>query len=65
MLNDSDSSARVAMFSSMTAVGAVVYPDTDMIQVFTTDGTDDIVVGRASAVDVTAPWSTGQPDAET
>ena len=57
--NDSEALARVAMFSSMSAVGAVVYPDSDMIQVFTTDGEDDIVVERGSAVDVAAPWSTG------
>lgn len=63
--NNSDSSVRVAMFSSVSAVGAVVYPDSDMIQILTTDGTDDIVVERRSAVDVAAPWSTGQTDAET
>jgi uncharacterized cupin superfamily protein len=62
--NDSDSSVRVAMFSSVTGVGAVVYPDSDMIQIFTTDGADDIVVERASGVDVTAPWSTGQADTQ-
>ena len=61
--NRSDSSARVAMFSSITEVGATVYPDSDMIQIFTTDGTDDIVVQRRDGVDVTAPWSTGQADA--
>ena len=54
-----------AMFSSMTAVGAVIYPDSDMIQVFTSDGTDDIVVERKNAVDVTAPWSIEHPDAHT
>jgi hypothetical protein len=52
--------ARVAMFSSVTAVGAVVYPDSNMIQLFTTDGEDDLVVKRSSAVDVTAPWATGK-----
>jgi hypothetical protein len=52
------------MFSSITAVGAVIYPDTDMIQIFTTDGTDDIVVERASAVDVAAPWSSGSADGD-
>ena len=62
--NNSQSTARVAMFSSMTAVGAVVYPDSDMIQIFTTDGTDDIVVKRGSGVDVAAPWSTRQGEAE-
>jgi uncharacterized cupin superfamily protein len=54
--NDGGAPARVAMFSSMSAVGAVVYPDRDMIQVFTSDGEDDIVVARSSGVDVTAPW---------
>ena len=63
--NNSDSPVRVAMFSSMTAVGAVIYPDSDMIQVFTSDGTDDIVVERKNAVDVTAPWSIEHPDAHT
>ena len=36
------------MFSSITAVGAVVYPDSDMIQLFTTDGDDDLVVKEAA-----------------
>ncbi len=63
--NNSESTARVAMFSSITAVGAVVYPDSDMIQISTTDGSDDIVVKRSSGVDVTAPWATGQGKAET
>ena len=36
-----------------------------MIQIFTTDGTDDIVVvERSSGVDVAAPWSTGQAEAQ-
>jgi hypothetical protein len=34
-----------------------------MIQIFTTDGTDDIVVKRDSAVDVAAPWSAGAREA--
>jgi uncharacterized cupin superfamily protein len=55
--NDTESTARVAMFSSMGAVGTVVYPDSDMIQIFTTDGDDDIVVERSSGVDVAAPWT--------
>jgi len=59
--NTSDSPARVAMFSSITGVGVVVYPDSDMIQIFTSDGADDIVVERSSAVDVAAPWTTGRP----
>jgi len=65
--NNSETPARVAMFSSITAVGVVVYPDSDMIQSFTTDGTDDIVVKRSSGIDVAAPWATGEggPQAET
>lgn len=58
--NDSESLARVAMFSSMSAVGAVVYPDSDMIQLFTTEGDDDLVVERSSALDVAAPWVAGR-----
>jgi uncharacterized cupin superfamily protein len=63
--NNSDSSARVAMFSSISPVGAVVYPDSDMIQVFTTDGRDDIVIERSSGVDAMAPWVPGQADTQT
>jgi uncharacterized cupin superfamily protein len=62
--NNSDSTARIAMFSSMTAVDVVVYPDSDMIQLFTTGGEDDLVVKRSSAVDVAAPWATGEGEAE-
>ena len=55
--NDSESVARVAMFSSVAEVAAVVYPDSDMIQLFTSgEGADDIVVERSSGVDVAAPW---------
>lgn len=54
--NDGDATARVAMFSSQSEVNVVVYPDRDMIQVFTTDGEDDVVVERSSGVDVAAPW---------
>jgi uncharacterized cupin superfamily protein len=62
--NDSKSPARVAMFSSITPVGAVVYPDSDMIQLFTTDGQDDLVVKRSSAQDAIAPWATGEAKTE-
>ena len=62
--NNSESTARVAMFSSITAVGAVVYPDSDMIQLFTTDGEEDLVVKRSSALNVVAPWTNGQRQAE-
>jgi uncharacterized cupin superfamily protein len=57
--NDSGSSARVAMFSSQSAAaGAVVYPDSDLIWMWTDDDAVDIVVERSSAVDAAAPWTT-------
>ena len=62
--NNSESTARVAMFSSITAVGAVVYPDSDMISIVTSDGEDDLVVKRSSGVDVAAPWAGGEPKTE-
>jgi hypothetical protein len=49
--NDGDSTARVLMFSTMTAVAAVVYPDSDKISIWTTSSADDIVVKRTSGVD--------------
>jgi len=58
--NDGDSTVRVAMFSSVSAVGAVVYPDSEMIQIFTTAGDDDIVVKRSSEEDFVAPWTVGR-----
>jgi len=63
--NTSESPARVSMFSSISAAGAVVYPDSDMIWMWTDDGAVDLVVERTSAVDDTAPWSTGQREVET
>lgn len=58
--NDSESPARVAMFSSTSAAGAVVYPDSDMVWMWTNDGAVDIVVDRRSALDDAAPWSAEQ-----
>lgn len=59
--NNSESTARVAMFSSSGAtVGAVVYPDTDMVWVWTADDAVDMVVKRSSKLDDIAPWSSGQ-----
>ena len=59
--NDSESLARVAMFSSSAAaVGVVVYPDSDMVWVWTDDDAVDIVVKRSSAVDDFAPWTSGE-----
>jgi len=63
--NNSDSTARVAMFSSVSEAGAVVYPDSDMVWMWTADGAVDIVVDRSSAVDEAAPWTTtGKDEAE-
>jgi len=58
--NDGESTARVAMFSSTSAAGAVVYPDSDMVWMWTDDGAVDIVVERSSAVDDAAPWTTAK-----
>ena len=60
MRNTSESTARVAMFSSQAAtVGTVVYPDSDMVWVWTDDDAVDLVVKRSSAEDDIAPWTTG------
>jgi uncharacterized cupin superfamily protein len=57
--NNSESIARVAMFSSKSSsAGAVVYPDTDMIWMWTDDDAVDIVVKRSSAEEDIAPWTT-------
>jgi uncharacterized cupin superfamily protein len=55
--NDSESTARVAMFSSSSAAGAVVYPESDLVWMWTEDDAVDIVVKRSSAVDDAAPWT--------
>ena len=61
--NNSESTARVAMFSSMgAAVGAVVYPDKDMVWVWSADDAVDIVVERSSALDDLAPWATNEAE---
>jgi uncharacterized cupin superfamily protein len=63
--NNSASAARIAMFSSTVPVGAVVYPDSDMVRIFSTDGADDILVERKCALNLAAAWPTGQPQAKT
>ena len=63
--NDSESTARVAMFSSSSAlVGAVVYPDSDMVWVWSNDDSVDLIVKRSGALDAVAPWTTGGPGPE-
>jgi uncharacterized cupin superfamily protein len=56
--NTGDSTARVAVFSSTSPAGAVVYPDSDMVWMWTDDGAVDMIVERSSAVDDAAPWTT-------
>jgi hypothetical protein len=59
--NNSESTARVAMFSSSSAlVGAVVYPDSDMVWMWSNDDSVDLVVKRSSALDDVAPWTAGE-----
>lgn len=62
--NDGDSTARVAMFSSTSTAGAVVYPDSDMVWMWTEDEAVDLVVERGSAVDAAAPWTAAQRGAD-
>ena len=63
--NKTESTARVAMCSSNAAtVGAVVYPDSDMVWVWTDDEAVDLVVKRSSAEDDAAPWTAGEGNAE-
>ena len=63
--NNSESIARVAMFSSKSsAAGAVVYPDTDMVWMWTDDDAVDIIVKRSSAEEDIAPWTTATSEAE-
>ena len=55
--NGSESTARVAMFSSGgAAAGAVVYPDSDLVWMRTDDDAVDIIVKRSSADEDIAPW---------
>ena len=49
--NDSDSTARVLMFSNMSKVAATVYPDSNKIAIWTGNDADDLIVRRTSGVD--------------
>ena len=63
--NKSESTARVAMFSSSgAAVGAVVYPDSDMVWTWTADDSVDMIVNRSNALADMAPWVTGEGEVE-
>ena len=49
--NDSESSARVLMYSTVMHPAATVYPDSDKIAVWTGNKADDLIVRRSSGVD--------------
>jgi len=48
--NDSDSAARVLMFSNTSTVAASVYPDSGKIAIWTGNAEDDLIVRRTSGV---------------
>jgi uncharacterized cupin superfamily protein len=48
--NDTDSTARVLMFSNTSTVAASVYPDSDKIAIWTGNDDDDLIVRRTSGV---------------
>ena len=53
------------MFSSKSAAaGAVVYPDSEMIWMWTADDAVDIIVERSSALDDAAPRIAEKSEAE-
>jgi hypothetical protein len=53
------------MFSSGgAAAGAVVYPDSDMVWMWTDDEAVDMLVRRSSAEDALAPWVAGRDAAK-
>jgi uncharacterized cupin superfamily protein len=48
--NDTDSTARVLMFSNTSTVASSVYPDSNKIAIWTGNDADDIIVKRTSGV---------------
>jgi len=59
--NDTDSTARVLMFSDVSTVAATVYPDSDKIAIWTGNPDDDMIVKRTSGVGY---WDSGIPLSE-
>lgn len=49
--NDSDSTARVLMWSTIVYPSATAYPDSGKVAVWTGDRAENLIVERASAVD--------------
>jgi uncharacterized cupin superfamily protein len=51
LTNETDSTIRVLMFSTVVLPAATVYPDSDKIAIWTADKADNVIVRRASGVD--------------
>jgi uncharacterized cupin superfamily protein len=49
--NDTDTSVRVLMWSTVIALTATVYPDSDKVAIWTGNREDDVIVQRSSKVD--------------
>ena len=49
--NDSDTTVRVLMWSTVIAPTATVYPDSDKVAIWTGNREDDVIVQRSSKVD--------------
>lgn len=49
--NETDSTARVLMFSTVVIPTATVYPDSDKVGIWTGDSESDVMVRRESRVD--------------
>ncbi|MFL5898728.1 MAG: cupin domain-containing protein [Solirubrobacterales bacterium] len=51
ILNETEETARVLMFSTVVLPTATVYPDSDKVGIWTGDPEADVIVRRASKVD--------------
>lgn len=49
--NDSDSAARILMWSTVVHPAMTVYPDSDKVGIYTRDRAESLIVRRSSAVD--------------
>ena len=56
IMNRSESTARVMIFSNARLPAVTVYPDSDKIGVWPGDEADDLIFDRSTAV----PWSHGE-----
>ncbi len=59
--NDTNSTARVLMFSNVSKVAATVYPDSDKIAIWTGNDDDDLIVKRTSGVGYWEGEGQGRP----